>query len=92
MRNILVNSIVERTVANGNVTVDRVLWIDPQGVSCALFDLAVDQALPVYCDLLELRIELQAGTARLLEFDEYAALAVTDKDIPDNYRMRRDQA
>ena len=91
MKQLHVNSLIERIDANGTTTTERLLWIDPSSTACALFDVTDKRAFPVWYDFPTLVIEIEAGTARVLEVDGYATPSYIEDDIPEAYRQRRDR-
>lgn len=71
--------------------VERILWIDPEGIDVATFAIDHPSALPVLQKYDDLVATLAAGQAQVLEHDPYALpVARSETDIPPAHRRIRE--
>jgi hypothetical protein len=69
----------------------RVLWINPNGSTAAVFNVKVTNAAPSIVPMDTLEQDIQTGSAKLLDHDIYR-IVFDEATIPEKYKIIRDHA
>src|ERR1700674_3823877 len=85
------NSLIEWPIEGGESRVERILWIAPNGTDVYTIDIDGRKAWPALRNASELRSDLEAKRARLLDIDPYASFMRAEEEIDPKHRAHRDK-
>src|SRR5690242_2302686 len=90
--NLCTNMLVEDLSPASEHKIDRVLWIDPQGIHLVLIQVNNERALPRCGDRSDFEHQLTTGHLRCLKTDPFLDLGCSEEAFSEAHKKRRDKA
>ena len=92
MTNLYVGALVQSSDAEGEVLVERIIYISRFKGDIILIDIFHPRGLPIRRRRVDVEAGVASGDTRLLTEDPYAALRLPEHEIEEEYRKLRDAA